>query len=188
MWFTTKISRPRWTVGVIKHLSPKISGWQVCSTNGKHAHHCVFVFTGIFWWLRSESIAYYSQVSLDNFWALKYFIMKFPEFSKNEFFITGESYGGIYVPTLSARIVDDKEFNFKVIERVSELQWLRVGDLQRRLWLITLWMIQLQLVHFMCHWNNVTNLQLRVSHILYKDILMILLNIPRIQANLQKDI
>ncbi|KAK2167443.1 hypothetical protein NP493_1277g00003 [Ridgeia piscesae] len=55
------------------------------------------------------------QVSLDNFWALKYFIMHFPEYSKNEFFLTGESYGGIYVPTLAARIVDDKDFNFKWI-------------------------------------------------------------------------
>ena len=54
-------------------------------------------------------------MSLDNFWALKYFIMHFPEYSKNEFFLTGESYGGIYVPTLAARIVDDKDFNFKVI-------------------------------------------------------------------------
>ncbi|KAI0228585.1 Lysosomal protective protein [Lamellibrachia satsuma] len=53
------------------------------------------------------------QVSLDNYWALKYFIMHYPEFSKNKFFITGESYGGIYVPTLAARIVDDKDFNFK---------------------------------------------------------------------------
>jgi len=41
--------------------------------------------------------------------------MHFPEYSKNEFFLTGESYGGIYVPTLAARIVDDKDFNFKVI-------------------------------------------------------------------------
>ena len=36
MWFTTKFSRPRETMGVIKHLSPKssvflvVSGWQVC--------------------------------------------------------------------------------------------------------------------------------------------------------------
>lgn len=52
-------------------------------------------------------------VSLDNYVALQNFFKKFPEYRKNEFFITGESYGGIYVPTLSARVVDDKNFNFK---------------------------------------------------------------------------
>lgn len=53
------------------------------------------------------------QVSLDNLAALKYFMAHYPEYAKNEFFITGESYGGIYVPTLSVRVVDDGSFNFK---------------------------------------------------------------------------
>ena len=60
------------------------------------------------------------QVADDNHAALKYFLKGFPEFAKNEFYITGESYGGIYVPTLSARIVDDSAFNFKV--RINFLQ------------------------------------------------------------------
>ena len=34
------------------------------------------------------------------------FFAAYPEFAKNEFFITGESYAGIYVPTLANRIVD----------------------------------------------------------------------------------
>lgn len=50
---------------------------------------------------------------MDNYVALQNFFKKFPEYRKNEFYITGESYGGIYVPTLSARVVDDKNFNFK---------------------------------------------------------------------------
>ncbi|KAK7487199.1 hypothetical protein BaRGS_00021551 [Batillaria attramentaria] len=53
------------------------------------------------------------QTAQDNHLALQDFFSKFPEFSQNEFFITGESYGGIYVPTLSALVVDDKKINFQ---------------------------------------------------------------------------
>ncbi|ELU06391.1 hypothetical protein CAPTEDRAFT_219421 [Capitella teleta] len=53
------------------------------------------------------------ETALHNHMALRDFLLHYPEFSMNEFFITGESYGGIYVPTLAARIVDDKDFNFK---------------------------------------------------------------------------
>lgn len=41
------------------------------------------------------------QVAEDNYKSLQSFFVKFPNFTKNEFFIIGESYGGIYVPTLS---------------------------------------------------------------------------------------
>ena len=53
------------------------------------------------------------QVSYDNFLALKNFFQKFPEYKKNDFYISGESYGGVYVPTLSVRVVDDMDINFK---------------------------------------------------------------------------
>lgn len=39
--------------------------------------------------------------SKDAFAALEDFYNKFPEFTANELFVSGESYGGIYVPYLS---------------------------------------------------------------------------------------
>jgi len=39
--------------------------------------------------------------------ALRHFFAKFPGLKKNEFFVTGESYAGIYVPTLTERIVQE---------------------------------------------------------------------------------
>lgn len=57
------------------------------------------------------------ETSLSNYNALKdFFANKFPEYRKNEFYVTGESYAGVYVPTLSVRILqgqDDFEINFK---------------------------------------------------------------------------
>ena len=35
-----------------------------------------------------------------------FFNAKFPEFASNDFFITGESYAGVYIPTLSKEILD----------------------------------------------------------------------------------
>ena len=36
-----------------------------------------------------------------------FFKTKFPELAKNPFFITGESYAGVYVPTLAKEILDN---------------------------------------------------------------------------------
>ncbi|XP_076023737.1 lysosomal protective protein [Genypterus blacodes] len=44
------------------------------------------------------------QVADDNYAALQSFFTKFPNFTHNDFFIFGESYGGIYAPTLSLRV------------------------------------------------------------------------------------
>ena len=42
------------------------------------------------------------------------FFQKFPQFKKNDFYITGESYGGIYIPTLSVRVLTGPaNINFK---------------------------------------------------------------------------
>lgn len=45
------------------------------------------------------------QTALDNVEAIKHFFTKFPQFKENPFFVTGESYAGIYVPTLSVNIL-----------------------------------------------------------------------------------
>lgn len=53
-------------------------------------------------------------VSADNLLALEQFFLRYPEFSAHDFYIFGESYGGIYIPTLSYRIVNESAgFNFK---------------------------------------------------------------------------
>ncbi|XP_074523193.1 lysosomal protective protein [Halichoeres trimaculatus] len=54
------------------------------------------------------------QVADDNYRALQNFFVKFPNFTQNEFFIFGESYGGIYAPTLSLRVATGAaKINFK---------------------------------------------------------------------------
>jgi len=47
-----------------------------------------------------------NQTALDNYQALLTFFTLFPEFHTNPFYITGESYAGIYVPTLAKTILD----------------------------------------------------------------------------------
>jgi cathepsin A (carboxypeptidase C) len=45
------------------------------------------------------------EVAADNYKAILLFLQRFPEFASNDFFVSGESYGGIYVPTLTYIIV-----------------------------------------------------------------------------------
>lgn len=55
------------------------------------------------------------QVADDNYNALQKFFVKFPNFTKNDFFIFGESYGGIYAPTLTLRVATGPaKINLKV--------------------------------------------------------------------------
>lgn len=55
------------------------------------------------------------QTALDNHEAIKSFFQKFPQFKDNQFFVTGESYAGIYVPTLSVRLLTKSpDINFQV--------------------------------------------------------------------------
>lgn len=53
--------------------------------------------------------------------ALRDFFAGFPEFENNDFYLTGESYAGIYVPLLAQRLLDDPFFNFKVRVKIQQI-------------------------------------------------------------------
>lgn len=50
------------------------------------------------------------KTSLNNYVALKEFIKLYPEFSGNDIYLFGESYAGVYIPTLALRIAADPFF------------------------------------------------------------------------------
>ncbi|XP_041047736.1 cathepsin A-like [Carcharodon carcharias] len=54
------------------------------------------------------------EVAENNYLALQDFFRKFPNFTRNDFYVIGESYGGIYTPTLSMTIANGPaKINFK---------------------------------------------------------------------------
>ncbi|KAK7105696.1 lysosomal protective protein-like [Littorina saxatilis] len=54
-----------------------------------------------------------AMTAAENHAAMTDFFNKFPEYRDNELYITGEGYGGIYVPMLSVLLMDDPSFNLK---------------------------------------------------------------------------
>lgn len=54
------------------------------------------------------------QVAQSNYEALKDFFRLFPEYKNNKLFLTGESYGGIYIPTLATLVMEDSSMNLQV--------------------------------------------------------------------------
>ncbi|OCT62781.1 hypothetical protein XELAEV_18043872mg [Xenopus laevis] len=56
-----------------------------------------------------------TEVAHNNYLALKQFFQLYPQFSKNDFYITGESYGGVYVPSLAVEVSQDSSINLKGI-------------------------------------------------------------------------
>ncbi|KAM8867152.1 lysosomal protective protein [Synchiropus picturatus] len=56
-----------------------------------------------------------TEVSMNNYLALKEFFRLFPEYKTNQLFLMGESYGGIYIPTLAERVMEDATINLQGI-------------------------------------------------------------------------
>lgn len=61
----------------------------------------------------------------DNLMALLQWFDKFPEYDNHPFYITGESYGGVYVPTLAYTII---EYNQEVSYSPINLMGIAVGN------------------------------------------------------------
>ncbi|EPB77364.1 serine carboxypeptidase [Ancylostoma ceylanicum] len=56
-------------------------------------------------WNDDKEILVSLQTASDIYLALKDFFTEYPQFSTNDFFVTGESYGGVYVPTLTRLLI-----------------------------------------------------------------------------------
>ncbi|KAM9859633.1 lysosomal protective protein isoform 2-T2 [Aulostomus maculatus] len=56
-----------------------------------------------------------TEVAMNNYQALKKFFTLFPEYTSNQLFLTGESYGGIYIPTLAEIVMEDDSLNLQGI-------------------------------------------------------------------------
>lgn len=62
------------------------------------------------------------QTAADNVQALQAFFHAFPRFKRHEFFIAGESYGGVYVPTLAEAIVslvDERKWDGPILRGIA---------------------------------------------------------------------
>ncbi|KAF7256525.1 hypothetical protein EG68_07378 [Paragonimus skrjabini miyazakii] len=68
--------------------------------------------------------------SLNSYHALLHFMEKFPDYKNHDLFIFGESYGGVYVPTLALRILENspKELNLRGIAVGNPLTSYKLND------------------------------------------------------------
>jgi serine carboxypeptidase-like clade 2 len=58
---------------------------------------------------KADLLANDTTTAQDNLLALRLFFIKFPKFKRNDLYLTGESYAGIYIPTLARAILDFNE-------------------------------------------------------------------------------
>uniref|UniRef100_A0A672TYZ3 Carboxypeptidase n=1 Tax=Strigops habroptila TaxID=2489341 RepID=A0A672TYZ3_STRHB len=69
-----------------------------------------------------------TEVAHNNYLALKDFLRLFPEYCKNDLYLTGESYGGIYIPTLAEWVMQDPSLNLKGIAVGNGLSSYEIND------------------------------------------------------------
>lgn len=53
------------------------------------------------------------RTAQENYLALKSFMVKFPQYKNNSLYLSGESYAGVYLPTLGVLVDADEELNLK---------------------------------------------------------------------------
>ncbi len=69
------------------------------------------------------------QTADDNYRALQdFFENKFPEFRYRDFYITGESYCGVYIPTLTQRLIDNMDADTINNEFPNNLKGIAIGN------------------------------------------------------------
>ncbi|CAH8619879.1 unnamed protein product [Heterobilharzia americana] len=69
-----------------------------------------------------------NQTALNNYHALLHFLEKFPEYEGRQLFVTGESYGGVYVPTLALLLLNSSKFKLAGIAVGNGLTNYRLND------------------------------------------------------------
>ncbi|CAF0872069.1 unnamed protein product [Didymodactylos carnosus] len=69
-----------------------------------------------------------SQSAQDNYFAVLSYFAKFPQYRKNDFYLSAESYGGHYVPQLAKEIVDrNAKLNASDVNKIN-LKALLIGN------------------------------------------------------------
>uniref|UniRef100_K7FT20 Carboxypeptidase n=1 Tax=Pelodiscus sinensis TaxID=13735 RepID=K7FT20_PELSI len=69
-----------------------------------------------------------TEVAHNNYLALKEFLRLFPEYGQNSLFLTGESYAGIYIPTLAEWVMQDASINLKGLAVGNGLSSYEIND------------------------------------------------------------
>ena len=71
------------------------------------------------------------EVAADLYYFLQHWYKIYPQYTKSSFFITGESYGGHYIPALAAKIIDENELltaNPSATNLFIPLEGVAIGD------------------------------------------------------------
>ena len=62
---------------------------------------------------------------MDNLNSLRAFFKKFPEFQKHRFWISGESYAGMYIPTLAEQILNNID---SIVDGKLDFKGMLIGN------------------------------------------------------------